>query len=557
MRKKYTLDEIQKRIDEKFEPSLITIAPNQTYTGIRKPLKFIDRDYGEWETTPFNIIQQHNTHPERSKERRKQTNLKKYGYENAAKSPKCIQKGKQTCLERYGAENPMHVTNFKEKLKQNNLNTHGVAYPFVEKEESIEKTKKTNLMRYGAENPSQSLNLRQKQEATNQDRYGFKTPLQNSQIKKKIKSTNNERFGVDYPTQSEVVKSRVLGSFQEKYKCDHPLQTLEVKEKRRLTNLKRYGVNSPRQVNSPRLPNGLLISEYLQLHDSSLWPTSCLYVWKRYGFKQLQNHVENGIPFGRDTALEIAFSSRYGIPIYKKQLPFGNFPDFKLSDTMYLDIDGLYWHSSAVKSDKYYHYEKRIRYEKAGLRLFQFRDDEFQKKPNILQSIINFALSENILSIDARQCLLKKVKWGEGSQFLKENHLQGIGATAYCYGLYYKEELVMLACVRRKARYGSETLEISRICSLQNHRIHGGFSRLLQEIEKQYCPKKLISWCDLRYTTGVGYEAVGFKKEKEVLGWNWTNFTDTYSRRSCRANVHERDLVRIYDAGQRLYVKTY
>jgi len=75
MTAKFTLDEIQKQIDTKFGQGLIIILPNQTYTGIREPLKFMDRDYGEWEIAPFNIIQNGNTHPERSKARRKQTNL--------------------------------------------------------------------------------------------------------------------------------------------------------------------------------------------------------------------------------------------------------------------------------------------------------------------------------------------------------------------------------------------------------------------------------------------------------------------------------------------------
>lgn len=45
---KYSLEELQKKIDEKFGEGLITISPNQEYQGIRKPLIFVDRDYGEW-----------------------------------------------------------------------------------------------------------------------------------------------------------------------------------------------------------------------------------------------------------------------------------------------------------------------------------------------------------------------------------------------------------------------------------------------------------------------------------------------------------------------------
>lgn len=61
-------------------------------------------------------------------------------------------------------------------------------------------------------------------------------------------------------------------------------------------------------------------------------------------------------------------------------------------------------------------------------------------------------------------------------------------------------------------------------------------------------------------------ESAGFKKDKDILGWCWTDFFDTYSRRKGRANTGNQKLAekkyakkilweKIYDAGQRLYVK--
>lgn len=75
------MEELQKKIDEKFGECLITISPNQEYQGIRKPLIFVDRDYGEWVTAPFNVITNGNTHPQRAVARRNATNLQKYGHE--------------------------------------------------------------------------------------------------------------------------------------------------------------------------------------------------------------------------------------------------------------------------------------------------------------------------------------------------------------------------------------------------------------------------------------------------------------------------------------------
>ena len=150
--KKFTLDEIQQQIDKIFGEGLITIAPNQVYAGIRKPLKFIDRDYGEWTIAPFNIITNKNTHPKRSIERRKKTNLAKYGHENSFGSEQIKEKIKRTNKERYGVENPMQSDKVKEKLKNTFTEKYGCPVPLVENKEVLEKVKKTNLERYGREN---------------------------------------------------------------------------------------------------------------------------------------------------------------------------------------------------------------------------------------------------------------------------------------------------------------------------------------------------------------------------------------------------------------------
>ena len=567
--KKYSLDDVQQKIDDIFGQGLITIAPNQTYTGIRDPLKFIDRDYGEWTSAAFNIITNKNTHPKRSVERRKQTNLAKYGHENAFGSEQIKEKIKRVNLEKYGFENPMQNKEVKEKLKNTFIEKYGCAVPLVGNDEVLKKVKTTNIERYGVENPSHSTQIQQEKENTNLDRYGFKTPLQNTEVKEKIKATNNERLGVDYPTQSDSVKERIRLVCQEKYGYDYPLQHPDILEKQRQTNQLRYGVNCYKQLGCPRLPNGLLMSEYLLLHNSNLWPTSCMYVWKEYGFDRLREHVENKIPFGKETALESTFATTYGLPIHKKRLINGNFPDFKLTETTYVDIDGLYWHSEAVKKDKWYHYKKRKRYEAEGFRLVQFRADEFRDKPNIIQSILNNILNKNIVSIGARKCKICEVTWGDAKVFLAANHLQGVGSNARCLGLYHDNLLVMLICLRENPQYGVGTFEISRLCTLLNHRIQGGFSRLLKAIESQYAPTRLISWCDLRYATGAGYEKVGFSKDKkDILSWCWTDFSTTFNRRTCRANMDNRGLTekehalelglfRIYDAGQRLYTKEY
>ena len=137
MTRKYTLKEIQEKINEIFGEGLIALAEGQEYQGIRKPLVFIDRDYGNWTTPPFNIIQQKNTHPERSKERRKQTNLKRYGHENAFGSKEIQDKIRETNLDKYGVANPMQADAVKQKLRASCTEKYGCPVPLTGNAEAI------------------------------------------------------------------------------------------------------------------------------------------------------------------------------------------------------------------------------------------------------------------------------------------------------------------------------------------------------------------------------------------------------------------------------------
>ena len=102
-----------------------------------------------------------------------------------------------------------------------------------------------------------------------------------------------------------------------------------------------------------------------------------------------------------------------------------------------------------------------------------------------------------------------------------------------------------------------------------NHNIIGGFSKLLKHIERDYLKPsttEIHNWVDLRYGLGEHLETKGFKLIKDTLGWKWTDYTDTFNRLKCKANMDNRKLTenqhaeelkwyKIYDAGQRLYVK--
>jgi len=236
-------------------------------------------------------------------------------------------------------------------------------------------------------------------------------------------------------------------------------------------------------------------------------------------------------------------------------------PDFKLSEDIYLETDGLYSHSELVVEDKHSHFKRRELFEKYGKRLFQFREDEIHYKSEIIKSIVENALGKTKNSIFARRC--KVTNDFRAFDFFTQNHLMGY-APAISIGLEYEGEVV--AALSFKVI--KNELHVIRFCTKVFTSVVGGFSKLLKECLKRsnFTKGRIINYVDLRYGTGIHLVSKGFLLEKVTLGWNWTDGVNTYNRLHCRANMDERNLTqkehakeqglyKIYDAGQAKYIK--
>lgn len=234
-------------------------------------------------------------------------------------------------------------------------------------------------------------------------------------------------------------------------------------------------------------------------------------------------------------------------------------PDFTVRDGVFLNCDGLYWHSDQNLPNNY-HFNLRLKLEQQNIRIIQFREDEIYKKTKICNSIITSIRGEN-KKVYARNLKIKQMNSDFTEKFLSENHLMSpLKRKSYVLekdGIAYS-----MIVVSMKGR----VMKIDRFCSLINHSVVGGFSKLLKFVENLHKPETIQSWVDLRYGDGHSLEKIGFSKVKEVLSWKWANRHTTYNRLHCRANMDDRKLsekehakelglFKIYDAGQRLYEK--
>ena len=136
------------------------------------------------------------------REKRKQTCLEKYRYENPMQSKEIQQKGIQTLIERYGDTNldgkeiksPMHIKAIAQKAKKNKKSKHNGKLGF-----NTDKQKQTMIERYGAEHTLQNEQIKQKQQQTMKNRYGVISPLCNSTW---MQESNMKKYGIPIVNQN-------------------------------------------------------------------------------------------------------------------------------------------------------------------------------------------------------------------------------------------------------------------------------------------------------------------------------------------------------------------
>jgi hypothetical protein len=197
-------------------------------------------------------------------EKMKQTCLEKYGHVTNllvedtfinSHSQNAINKRKQTNIEKYGTETPCQNKIVKEKMRKTMMNKYGVE--FASQNEiiknkiinsnklTLEKTKskirETNLQKYGVTAPAKNEAIKEKIRNTNLQKYGFECALQNKDVQHKRKQTNLLKYGVEYPSQNQDIKNKVKQTCLERFGVEYALQSEEVKNRGKHTSLQKYG----------------------------------------------------------------------------------------------------------------------------------------------------------------------------------------------------------------------------------------------------------------------------------------------------------------------------
>lgn len=168
--------------------------------------------------------------------------------------------------------------------------------------------------------------------------------------------------------------------------------------------------------------------------------------------------------------------------------------------------------------------------------------------------------------IYARNCEVRKITNREANTFLDAYHKQkGLMAASYCYGLFYKDELVQVETFgfpRIEKQNGTiwHDWELLRECSKKDYYILGGKSKLLKAFEDEVHPLSLLSYCN---TTagfdGKSYAACGFHLDSTTKEYWYEYNGDKIQRYTMQKNSNLRKNGKIEPIQKTLekYGKTY
>lgn len=320
-------------------------------------------------------------------------------------NPAISAKKKVTNFERYGAASASCTDEVKLKVKetiQNRYGSLGLKNPSI-----TEKKRKTNLQKYGVEWHSQNAEIAERIRKTNLQRFGVEFPFQSKEIRDKAKQTFLQRFGVDNPLKAPHILAKYNATNIERYGAAYPFQSKEIQQKVKDSMLAKYGVVSPMHIpgiaevhtTSKIVADSRYAGIYALYQESQNYGDELpeefkervlAYVSKHYGGKTQKNvHIRRLLGSVNLTSCEIILKlylddlgidyfahsrTQHGVKNAEGRLYEADF-FIPVTDGygVAIEANGVYWHSTKFK-DCWYHLDKRIAFQRAGIKLLGFMD---------------------------------------------------------------------------------------------------------------------------------------------------------------------------------------
>jgi len=233
------------------------------------------------------------------------------------------------------------------------------------------------------------------------------------------------------------------------------------------------------------------------------------------------------------------------------------------------EYDGLYWHSEMTQKSANSQSSKTLSCLDAGISLFRIYSDQWDRKRDVISSMIKSRLGLVDKKIPARKCTVLEIDQLTSREFLERNHLYGSSPAKKHFALSYEGKIVSIVSMRvpRQKKHRDEScIEVCRFATELNTIVVGGFSKIFAAIKSWARVegfKKILTYADLDTGTGGVYAKSGFTLVGVTGPTYWyTDGEARFDRFKFRAGsgkaekdiAKEAGVYRVYGAGSRIYM---
>jgi hypothetical protein len=479
-----------------------------------------------------------------SKEKAQKTNLERYGASSPFSKKSSLYEKVQSYWDGKDRTSHLDKNNFakpeiKEKIRQTNLQKYGFENP-MQNSEIKKKVLATNLLKYGDEQTLRVAFIREKGKQTLLSKHGFDDAAKIPEIKEKIRQTNMERYDVpwttlgnsrekQYETQIKNYGNKFFASEEGKRIASEsfPENLMKIRQ----TNMERYGVPHPMQN-----------KEYAREHLEKMH--------SKNGINGLEKRFQELYPF-------FYFAGDGKFWRYLPRLGQSKCPDFmwKVDQldsgvsfgnvTHIIELFGDYWHSEKITGKSKEEHVKEIieAWEEIGFKCLVLWEHEVHKGRQILDEKISnfleidlseFGIELSCFDFDFKNVNIKPVENQniEVNNFLNLHHYAKFGrSSSQIYSTCFNNELVAIVKFASAIRQGvgpsvgynnSEILELDRFCIHPEYQKKNFaswiMSRIIKLIKQDFPQlKALVSFADSRFDHHGGI----------YIASNWTQIGKT------------------------------
>lgn len=419
-----------------------------------------------------------------------------------------IEKRKITNLEKYGTEHAMQNSTIKEKAADHIIAKYGVNSTLL-LPDVMEKTKQSLKSKFGVEHPSKSAT-----------------------IKKQAMDTCLEKYGhVVYPHSNE----------------GRPIVRQSLKDRYNVASIAQLKFSQP--IRDLLQDTELFQSEYFELGLTGLCEKYPELNYEMCRSKLIREGITDVYNFTKPESFvkDILDSNDIGYQFNTRKIipPFEI--DFYIpSKKLAIEICGLYWHREQLLNNTEYHVQKLEKCLKQGIQLLTIFSDHISQTPNIVSNRILSKLKLIPRTHHARKLkIVTDLPNKDLSDFLSKTHIQGSKLGKINLAAIDQDNnicAVMTFGPLRKSLGNAaqeNNFEMYRFSTIGN--IPGIASKLFSYFIKLQNPTKIISYSDRCWGEGNVYVTLGFQKSSITRPNYW--YTKDFLTKLHRYNFAKHKLI--------------